>query len=167
MIRTYIFLPSSIKEQFKPRVFQSWIFFYAVAFRDVDTVGSGPVINGTPIGGTGTGSWNITEWEYRNTGVDISHNQSLLSFTSQVATHLSIELEGEGNVIVANGTNHIYYIGAEFYFQGNSTTFFVTSPSVGTWLGYGVSLFVVIASVYLLVHKPKPKHTVEEAGTPV
>jgi len=162
-------LPANVS-YFSP-FFVETIFFYipnstpSVALGYEDITGSGPVVSGESMGGTGTGSWNVTVWTYCYMQA-VPHNQFWLSFTGQAVAPLYVQLAGGGNLTAANGSNYYYEILAPFYFQGTPTTFFVFSPSVGTWVGYGVSIFVVVASIFLLNHKPRPKYTENEAGTP-
>lgn len=115
-------------------------------------------VKGEPMGGTGIGFWNVTLWMIilhppSQPAVDISQNQSWLSFTSQVETHLTMFMDGGGIMTATNGYNYSYQASASFNFQGNPATFYVFSYPVGAWLGYGASILIGVATLLFLIHE--------------
>jgi hypothetical protein len=121
------------------------------------SLNGGVPVNGEPMGGTGIGFWNVTVWMgiLWPPTIDISQNQSWLSFTSEAETHLGILLEGNGNMTAANGTNYRYGLSASFSFQGSPATFYVFGYPVAAWLGYASSILIGVASLLYLRRLPQ------------
>lgn len=122
------------------------------------------------LGLNGTGSWNVTVHMYPESypTLNIPQNQSdWLSFTSQAETYLSVGLHGWGDMIGVNGTVYTYSLSTWFDFQQSPTTFYRFSYPVAAWLGYGGSMLIAVASLCLLLHRARDRHTNEESGTQV
>jgi hypothetical protein len=118
------------------------------------------VVKGEPMGGTGIGLWNVTLWMdiFKPPTLGVSQNQSWLSFTTQVEAHLSIALECGYNMTAVSGTNYSYGLYPLFNFPGTNATFYVFRYPVGAWFGYGSSVLIIVASLFLLDHEARRKY---------
>ena len=111
-------------------------------------------LEGMPMGGTGHGTFNITMWVTLLKS-NVPQSQSWLSFTSQIDTNLSIALESCENFTDTYGTLLGNYSYSLVTFQGITTTFYMTNPSVGTFLACDGITFIIIVALLFFVKNEK------------
>jgi hypothetical protein len=101
-----------------------------------------------------TGHWNVTVRMFPETypTLNIPQNSDWLSFTSQDEAYLSVGLHGYGQMTSTNGTTYFYWLSTWFDFNQTLTTFYRFSYPPVALLGYGASIFIVIASVCFLLY---------------
>jgi len=110
-------------------------------------------VNGTSVGGTGVGAWNLTV-NFDGFYCSIPQQTNWLSFTSEAKAHLNIELTcnvGLSVSITDKSGTFLYYPNytriPTFDLVNENTTFYKFAYPAGAWLGYGTSVLLAIASL--------------------
>jgi hypothetical protein len=135
----------------------AWFFYDNNGWGEYGAYPSYPTltVNGTGLGGTGVGVWNVTVRMclLLNPPPPVLLNQSdWLSFTTQADDYLFVEFHGYAHFVNGNGSENSYFATAFFPPKGKGSpiTFITFGYPIAALLGYGASVLVAVVSLYLL-----------------